>query len=152
MIYTARTYAFIFIILVLLSPLILVPFIYVAVMIPLQLIPLPGDGPLSVESLASIATIGLGVAVLVVNGLLLICVWRRCSSRALSFFEGLEMIASGMMSGCANITLIYMYPNLTIVYIRALFHTIAGLKKGKQHTEQTWIRLVRRQPTYRLDL
>jgi Flp pilus assembly protein TadB len=73
---------------------------------------------------------------------LLALVWRRSSSRRLTFFEGLQIIAGTYMSGCGNLTAMYIYPAMFGAYFTALINMIVGLKKGKEYTQQRWIRLV----------
>ena len=155
MIYTAKSYALIFIVLVILFPLLSIPFIQVFLSILFALLAGFIDNKITAEQFelfANAISVSIGMVIFVANVLLLIWVWRRCSSRALTFFEGLEMISSNMMSGCANITLVYIFPNLAIVYLQTIFHTVVGLKNGKKYTEQKWIKLVYKYPKYRLDL
>ena len=144
---TSKGFAIQFMVMLVLSPLVLIPLIYVGLLL-LLLIFLPGvsddailDGNL--ERIVTIVATSLGVGALIANALLLRLVWQRCSSRALSFFEGLETVAGRNMSGCANITQIYLFPVLTILYFRATFHTLAGLKREKKYTEWKWQELVR---------
>lgn len=67
---------------------------------------------------------------------------QRNSSKPLSFLKGLEIITKANMSGCANLTLLYIFPVLVTAYSIAFFNALVGLKQGKQFTEQKWIQLV----------
>jgi len=93
-------------------------------------------------------TASLGVLLTAVNVGLLFAVWRRCNSQTVSFFDGLETICRCQMSGCANLTAMYLFPSLTIVYLQAVFFTLMGLKRGKKYTEQKWRELVREHEFY----
>jgi hypothetical protein len=81
-------------------------------------------------------------ALLILNILGLGFTWRYNSSTRLSFLNGLEIVARSNMSGCANLTMLYIFPVLLIAYYTALFNALIGLKKGKKFTEQKWIRIV----------
>jgi hypothetical protein len=76
---------------------------------------------------------------LIVNALVLVFVWFYTSSSRLSFPRGLELLIRPNMSGCANLTMIYLFPMLFMVYCIASFNAFAGLKKGKIYTERKWI-------------
>jgi hypothetical protein len=76
---------------------------------------------------------------LLVNVFILVFVWSYNSSPRLSFLKGLEIIARTNMSGCANLTMMYLFPMLFIVYCVALFNATVGLKRGKTYTERKWI-------------
>jgi hypothetical protein len=80
--------------------------------------------------------------VFVLNAAVAIFVMYQCSSIELSFFRGLDIIAARSMSGCANITLIYLPPLLAVVYLIAVFHCIISLFRGRTYSQDRWIRLV----------
>jgi len=75
----------------------------------------------------------------ILNVLVLVFVWVYNSSPQLSFTKGLEIISNANMSGCANITMVYLIPLLFIVYFAALFNAVVGLVKGKKYTEKKWV-------------
>jgi len=75
----------------------------------------------------------------ILNVLVLAFVWIYNSSSRLSFTKGLEIISNVNMSGCANLTMIYLIPILFVVYFVALINAIVGLVKGKKYTERKWI-------------
>ena len=76
---------------------------------------------------------------MILNVLILAFVWKYNSSPHLSFTKGLEIISNANMSGCVNLTMIYLIPILFIVYFTALINAIVGLVKGKKYTERKWI-------------
>jgi len=78
----------------------------------------------------------------IANLALLIFVWNRCSAPELSFWDGLRIISGRNMSGCANITLIYIYPLLFVVYLIALFHSLLSIFQGGDYSRSKWIGLV----------
>ena len=78
---------------------------------------------------------------LALNAALFALVWRRSSSPTLGFFAGLSSIAGSMMSGCANITLIYAIPVLAFCSLLAIVATFRGFVRGRRFTQQEWIRL-----------
>jgi hypothetical protein len=82
---------------------------------------------------------------IVLNVLVLAFVWIYNSSPKLSFIKGLEIISNANMSGCANLTMVYLIPMLFIVYFVALINAIVGLVKGKKYTERKWIEEVTQQ-------
>ena len=94
------------------------------------------------ESFQEVKAIYCGL--MIANALGLVFVWFFNSSPRLSFPMGLETIVSANMSGCANLTMLYLFPVLFIVYILAFYNAIAGLVKGKKHTERKWVEEVAR--------
>ena len=62
----------------------------------------------------------LGIA-LTLNAATALFVIYRCSSKELGFIRGIDIIAESSMSGCANITILYLPPLLVIVYLLALY-------------------------------
>ena len=73
-----------------------------------------------------------------------VLVWKFCSSPEVSFINGLSVISATMTSGCANVTVIYLLPFLVIVYLIFVFHTIVGLVRGRQYTQDKWIQFTNR--------
>ena len=64
------------------------------------------------------------------------------TSITISFFHGFSLIASSMMSGCANITLLYVPPVLAVIYLEAVIQTLIGLSRGRVYTQVWWVRRV----------
>lgn len=79
---------------------------------------------------------------LVVNTSIFCAVVYFSSSRDLSFWRGLKLICASYESGCANITVVYIFPLLAVYYIRMIRATWIGVRTGKQFTEQWWIEKV----------
>lgn len=74
---------------------------------------------------------------------LIIFTGKSTSGPRLTFFEGLKRIAQLYMSGCANITLLYIFPILSFAFLAAFYHSCIGIGKGKEYVEKEWIRIVR---------
>lgn len=82
------------------------------------------------------------VLIAVINLILLIFVWHYSSSKTVSFFTGLEIISSRLVSGCANITLLYLIPFLFYVYLLFIIHTLIGIFKGRSYTQSQWVKFL----------
>ena len=76
------------------------------------------------------------------NASIFIAVTWSVSSRSLSFWLGLRIICGSYESGCANITVIYIFPLLAVYYIRMIWATWMSFQKGKSHAENWWIETV----------
>lgn len=68
--------------------------------------------------------------------------WWSCNSSTLSYFEGLEIISTRFMTGCANISLLITFPVLLAAYFMSIIISIKSLSNGKSFAEESWIRLV----------
>ena len=79
------------------------------------------------------------VAMAILNTMAFALVWNFSSQPKCSFWKGLTSICGCQMSGCANITLVYIFPVLTYVYFRALFFSLLALAKGKEYSRQKWL-------------
>ena len=64
------------------------------------------------------------------------------TSSELSWWKGLRVICASYMSGCANITILYIFPLLLVYYVRMIWATYMGVFKGKKHTQQWWLKTV----------
>jgi hypothetical protein len=80
-------------------------------------------------------------ALFLLNAATALFVMSRCSSEALSFFGGLNVIAGSSLSGCANVTLIYLPFLLTGVYLVALYQSLVSLSLGRGHSQGRWLAL-----------
>jgi len=89
-------------------------------------------------------------SIMTANTLLAILVWYYNSSEDLSYFAGLEDIGESFMSGCANITLLYLPFILVFAYFMAIYYTLLGFSKGREYTQEQWRRMVIRCRKYRL--
>jgi hypothetical protein len=73
-----------------------------------------------------------------------ILVWKYASSRETPFLNGLGVISATMFSGCADFTVIYLLPFLVVVYLIFVVHTLIGLVRGQQYTQEKWIHFTSR--------
>ena len=46
------------------------------------------------------------------------------------------------MSGCANITILYLPPLLIVTYLIALYHSVVSLSLGRAYSQGRWLTLV----------
>ncbi len=92
-------------------------------------------------ALASISVVAL-CSVLLVNTTIFLAVAWFTHSPELSFWRGLRIICSSYSIGCANITILYIIPVLLVYYIRMMWATWMGFRRGKSYTEQWWQRTV----------
>ncbi|MFO0960749.1 MAG: hypothetical protein U0800_25485 [Isosphaeraceae bacterium] len=81
-------------------------------------------------------------AALLANAVVAATTWHQCSSREYSLFGGFQAIAGSMMSGCANITLIYLPLLMTGVYLACVFFSIGGLLHGRGWAQGRFLRVV----------
>jgi len=88
--------------------------------------------------------VGILIVLVLANTTLAITVWRYVSSPSLSFFGALEVVASTMMTGCANVTILFVPVVLWFVYLAAVFHTAIGIVRGRGAAQTAWIGLVHR--------
>ena len=73
-----------------------------------------------------------------------ILVGKFCSSPQASFINGLSVIAATMRSGCADLTIIWVLPYLVGVYLIFVLHTVVGLVRGRQYTQDKWLKFTDR--------
>ena len=73
------------------------------------------------------------VVSLVLNTAILAFVWNPYSLPGCSFRDGRKAISSRNMSGCANITIIYIYPLLFFVYMAGLYYSLVGIFRGASY-------------------
>ncbi len=67
---------------------------------------------------------------------------RRTKSKGLTLHYGLLEICESKVSGCANISLLYMVPLLLVAYLLAVLSALAGLFKGQNYSQERWIAIV----------
>src|SRR5258707_14159462 len=79
---------------------------------------------------------------LVLNGVTALFVIYRCSSKGLHFVHGIDIIAGSLMSGCANITILYLPPLLIVVYLIALYHSLVSFFRGREYSQGRWLVMV----------
>jgi DnaJ C terminal domain len=76
---------------------------------------------------------------LVINTAIFIAVTYFTHSRELSFWRGLRFLCGSFMSGCANLTIFYIFFILAFYYIRAIIATFDGVRKGRVYSQNWWI-------------
>jgi len=64
------------------------------------------------------------------------------SSKIYSYWDGLNIISGSMMSGCANITILYAVPAILIVYLISIYNAFLGMFYGKRFAEDKWLNIV----------
>jgi hypothetical protein len=83
-------------------------------------------------------------ATFVLDVALLIFIWRYNSLPGLSFWKGMCVICSTMMSGCANITMLYIFPVLIVVYAIVVVHSLTGVARGdRTYAQERWVGLIK---------
>lgn len=80
----------------------------------------------------------------IVNIAILAIVIHFTSSNILSFWEGLKLLPRKYMSGCGNITLMYIFFVLMFHYFGMVKATFIGISRGKEYTQNWWIRHVKK--------
>jgi hypothetical protein len=80
------------------------------------------------------------ILLIVLSAALWVLVGKFCDSPHVSFINGLSIISATMRSGCADITIIYALPFLVGVYLIFVFHTVVGLVRGRQYTQDKWLK------------
>ncbi len=149
---SSRIYTRMFFILLISFPILLFPFYFLLPeLFSRILFPSAYGGDLSngLNGPALLCSCIFGMLSTGINAFIAAGVWKRCSSRALSFDEGMDAIAQTQMSGCGNITLLYIFPHLLFAYLRALLYVVLGLSKEKKYTEQKWKEMVKEYELFR---
>ena len=81
--------------------------------------------------------------VLILNGAIIANVWYQCSSRECGYFQGFMVVSGSYMSGCANITLLYLPFILVILFVPSVYWSIRAFFVGKrQDAQRSWIEWV----------
>ncbi len=75
------------------------------------------------------------------TGIFIATAWS-VSSSDLSFWRGLRLLCGSYESGCANITIVYIFPLLLFYYIKMTWVTWMSFQKGKSHAETWWIETI----------
>jgi hypothetical protein len=83
-----------------------------------------------------------GLGPLIVNTIIFFAVVYFTSSSELSFWRGLRFLPCRYMSGCANITILYIFFILAFHYICMVVAMFIGIRKGKSYTENWWLQYV----------
>ena len=90
----------------------------------------------------SYPTYALLILTFALNTSILVATAWSISSNDLSFWRGLRLLCGSYESGCANITIIYIFPLLFFYYIKMIWATWMSLQKGKSHAENWWIETI----------
>jgi hypothetical protein len=88
-----------------------------------------------------ITDLAIGILMIVAFNLILFTAYAT-SSRQLSYFRGLDIIAASFMSGCANLTLLYIVPVLFLIQLWALMYSFVATIAGRRFSQHRWILLV----------
>lgn len=88
-----------------------------------------------------ISRLAVGILVVASGNLVLFAAYAT-SSQQLSYFRGLDIIAASFMSGCANITFLYIIPVLFIMQLLALSYSLVGVLAGRTFSQTRWALLV----------
>jgi hypothetical protein len=84
----------------------------------------------------------LALILAVFNIALFTFVWRSCATANCSYWRGLNIIAASMMSGCANITILYAPLVLVIVYLLSIVIAVQGLCSPQHRAGTSWEKVV----------
>ena len=81
--------------------------------------------------------------VFIVNGGIIANVWYQCSSAECGFFRGLSLISGSYMSGCANITLLYLPLILLFAYCPVIYWSMCAFwRHDRREAQEKWIEWV----------
>jgi hypothetical protein len=75
---------------------------------------------------------------------LLVLAWRACSVPEHGYFEALKIIASSMMSGCFNISVLYVPFVVLFAIFASVAFTLIGLVNRLRPATVPWLRMVTR--------
>ena len=95
--------------------------------------------PLALDGKISRSAVGI---LIVLCGNTVLFAAYGTTSRHLSYFRGLDIISASFMSGCANITFLYILPVLFVMQMMALLYSIIGIFAGRLFSQTRWAILV----------
>ncbi|MBE9109466.1 hypothetical protein IQ273_08560 [Nodosilinea sp. LEGE 07298] len=81
---------------------------------------------------------------LVINSLILAVVVYATSSPRVSFWKGLRLLPNRYMSGCVNITILYIFFVLAYHYFWTAGAVALRLHLGRSHTQTWWVNHISR--------
>ena len=81
--------------------------------------------PVALED--KISNLGIGILMVIAFNLVIFTAYATTSPQ-LSYFRGLDIIAASFMSGCANITLLYIVPVLFLIQLWALMYSFVAIE------------------------
>lgn len=76
------------------------------------------------------------------NLAVLFFVRSRTETEELGLIRGFDLIAGSCMSGCANITILYLPPLMLMIYALVLLRSVLSLSRGRAYSQDRWIGLV----------
>jgi hypothetical protein len=119
------------------------PAFYVATFFLLVLVVPPVFVVSLLEPYLTDSVFGASFALLLAANLgVFVILWHRNSVPGLSLWASFKVIAASMMSGCAGITIVYIYPVLSIYYLGLFVVTAIGLMKDSSYSRIWWEELV----------
>ncbi len=86
--------------------------------------------------------IAIVITLFVLNSFIAINAWYQCHSSELGFYQGFSLISSRFMSGCANITILYLPFILVGIYFSSLYYSIIGILYGRKESQERWMKLI----------
>jgi len=72
----------------------------------------------------------------IINTVINALIYQRCSSPALSYYEGLSAMAGRFIGGCVNLTVIYIFFVILFFHALAALLVLVGLVMRKGWTEK----------------
>ena len=82
------------------------------------------------------------IMVLILNAAIIANAWYQCASSELGYFEGMVIISAPLLSGCANITIIYLLLILFIVFLISVYFSVVALFREREYAQDSWRVLV----------
>jgi hypothetical protein len=76
----------------------------------------------------------------------------RCSSHALTYWQGLCTVAASLMGGCVNVTVFVELTVLTWIHWRSFALTLISFAAGRTYAQRRFLRLCHRACQKRFDL
>jgi len=83
-----------------------------------------------------------GACLLVGNALIICAVFYYNSYKDLTFWEGLCVVTGSWMSGCMNLTIIYIFPALFLFFLICLGNALWALFSNRESAQNRWVNIV----------
>jgi hypothetical protein len=84
----------------------------------------------------------MALVIFALNLVIFVVTWIYCACKECGYFDGMEIIATPLLSGWANITMLYLPFFLAITHYRAVLYAYRGIRNGKEEAELNWINFV----------
>jgi len=81
-------------------------------------------------------------AIPILNTVLLLLVWYRCSHPEMSLFRGLAVVSCASHTGCIQLTWMILPYALVYALSASLLFTLVGIFRGRRYTQERWQGLV----------